>query len=143
MARTTDEELQEVSKFIDSFGVKPNIVTDVYKNRRGRWTNIRIWSYYDYGTCRKTDLFITSASMRERIDDFTIMEFKNVEEQNFSSLLEDFNGREKIEEKEEEKTYYMPEDNDTRDIVSNIKEAFGGREDLQQFYESQNWGDMI
>ena len=37
----------------------------------------------------------------------------------------------------------MPEDNDTRDIVSNIKEAFGGREDLQQFYESQNWGDMI
>lgn len=143
MARTTDEELQEVSKFIDSFGVKPNIVTDVYKNRRGRWTNIRIWSYYDYGTCRKTDLFITSASMRERIDDFTIMEFKNVEEQNFSSLLEDFNGRGKVEEKEEEKTYYMPEDNDTRDIISNIKEAFGGREDLQQFYESQNWGDMI
>ena len=143
MARTTDEELQEVSKFIDSFGVKPNIVTDVYKNRRGRWTNIRIWSYYDYGTCRKTDLFITSASMRERIDDFTIMEFKNVEEQNFNSLLEDFNGRGKIEEKEEEKTYYMPEDNDTRDIVSNIKEAFGSREDLQQFYESQNWGDMI
>ena len=143
MARTTDEELQEVSKFIDSFGVKPNIVTDVYKNRRGRWTNIRIWSYYDYGTCRKTDLFITSASMRERIDDFTIMEFKNVEEQNFSSLLEDFNGRGKVEEKEEEKTYYMPEDNDARDIVSNIKEAFGGREDLQQFYESQNWGDMI
>lgn len=143
MARTTDEELQEVSKFIDSFGVKPNIVTDVYKNRRGRWTNIRIWSYYDYGTCRKTDLFITSASMRERIDDFTIMEFKNVEEQNFSSLLEDFNEKEKVEEQEEEKTYYMPEDNDTRDIVSNIKEAFGGREDLQQFYESQNWGDMI
>lgn len=143
MARTTDEELQEVSKFIDSFGVKPNIVTDVYKNRRGRWTNIRIWSYYDYGTCRKTDLFITSASMRKRIDDFTIMEFKNVEEQNFSSLLEDFNGRGKVEEKEEEKTYYMPEDNDTRDIISNIKEAFGGREDLQQFYESQNWGDMI
>ena len=143
MARTTDEELQEVSKFIDSFGVKPNIVTDVYKNRRGRWTNIRIWSYYDYGTCRKTDLFITSASMRERIDDFTIMEFKNVEEQNFNSLLKDFNGRGKVEEKEEEKTYYMPEDNDARDIVSNIEEAFGGREDLQQFYESQNWGDMI
>ena len=71
------------------------------------------------------------------------MEFKNVEEQNFSPLLEDFNGRGKIEEKEEEKTYYMPEDNDARDIVSNIKEAFGGREDLQQFYETQNWGDMI
>lgn len=140
MARTTDEELQEVSKFIDSFGVKPNIVTDVYKNRRGRWTNIRIWSYYDYGTCRKTDLFITSASMRERIDDFTIMDFKNVEAQDFSSLLEDYNSREKAEE--EEKTYYIPED-DTSSILSNLKEAFGGREDLQQFYESQSWGDMI
>ena len=140
MARTTDEELQEVSKFIDSFGVKPNIVTDVYKNRRGRWTNIRIWSYYDYGTCRKTDLFITSASMRERIDDFTIMDFKNVEAQDFSSLLEDYNSRETAEE--EEKTYYIPED-DTSSILSNLKEAFGGREDLQQFYESQSWGDMI
>lgn len=140
MARTTDEELQEVSKFIDSFGVKPNIVTDIYKNRRGRWTNIRIWSYYDYGTCRKTDLFITSASMRERIDDFTIMDFKNVEAQDFSSLLEDYNSREKTEE--EEKTYYIPED-DTSSILSNLKEAFGGREDLQQFYESQSWGDMI
>lgn len=140
MARTTDEELQEVSKFIDSFGVKPNIVTDVYKNRRGRWTNIRIWSYYDYGTCRKTDLFITSASMRERIDDFTIMDFKNMEAQDFSSLLEDYNSREKTEE--EEKTYYIPED-DTSSILSNLKEAFGGREDLQQFYESQSWGDMI
>ena len=140
MARTTDEELQEVSKFIDSFGVKPNIVTDVYKNRRGRWTNIRIWSYYDYGTCRKTDLFITSASMRERIDDFTIMDFKNMEAQDFSSLLENYNSREKTEE--EEKTYYIPED-DTSSILSNLKEAFGGREDLQQFYESQSWGDMI
>lgn len=39
--------------------VIPNFVTDIYKNRRGKWTGIRIWRYIDLGTCRTTDCFIT------------------------------------------------------------------------------------
>lgn len=35
------------------------MITDVYKNRRGKWTGVRIWRYVDLGTCRVTDCFIT------------------------------------------------------------------------------------
>ena len=37
----------------------PNFITDIYKNRRGKWTGIRIWRYIDLGTCRTNDCFIT------------------------------------------------------------------------------------
>lgn len=39
--------------------VVPNFITDIYKNRRGKWTGIRIWRNIDLGTCRTTDCFIT------------------------------------------------------------------------------------
>ena len=38
---------------------KPNFITDIYKNRRGKWTGIRIWRYIDLGTCRTYDCFVT------------------------------------------------------------------------------------
>lgn len=37
----------------------PNFITDIYKNRRGKWTGIRIWRNIDLGTCRTTDCFVT------------------------------------------------------------------------------------
>lgn len=40
----------------------PNIVIDVYKNRRGELNSVKIFRYFDYGTCRCKDLFITDAS---------------------------------------------------------------------------------
>lgn len=39
--------------------LEPNFITDIYKNRRGKWTGIRIWKYIDLGTCRTVDCFIT------------------------------------------------------------------------------------
>lgn len=39
--------------------LEPNFITDIYKNRRGKWTGIRIWRYIDLGTCRTVDCFIT------------------------------------------------------------------------------------
>lgn len=38
---------------------EPNFITDIYKNRRGKWTGIRIWRYIDLGTCRTYDCFVT------------------------------------------------------------------------------------
>ena len=38
---------------------EPNFITDIYKNRRGKWAGVRIWRYIDLGTCRTTDCFIT------------------------------------------------------------------------------------
>lgn len=139
-ARVTPDELQLISKFIDNFGLKPNIVTDVYKNRRGRWTNIRIWSYYDYGTCRKQDLFVTSATMKEKLEDFVIMDFKNQDEQDFSDLLTLYNNGE-IKEKVY-KEYYMPAD-ETNELVSDLEDAFGDREEREKFYKDKVFGDLI
>ena len=49
--------------------IVPNFVTDIYKNRRGKWTGIRIWRYIDLGTSRTIDCFITDRK-GEPIEDF-------------------------------------------------------------------------
>lgn len=43
---------------------EPNIVMDVYKNRRGEMNNIKIFRYFDYGTCRCKDLFATDTGYK-------------------------------------------------------------------------------
>ena len=35
---------------------------DIYKLRRGRYKNVRIWGLYDLGTARWQDLFVTDAN---------------------------------------------------------------------------------
>ena len=47
---------------------QPNFITDIYKNRRGKWTGIRIWRYIDLGTCRTIDCFVTDR--RNEVIDF-------------------------------------------------------------------------
>ena len=46
--RVTPEEEKLLVDICDEY--IPNQVMDVYKNRRGRFTNVRIWSYVDLGT---------------------------------------------------------------------------------------------
>ena len=59
VARVTPEELTTLERLSLQQGIIPNQVTDVYKLRRGRYNNVRIWSSFDLGTCRKKDLFVT------------------------------------------------------------------------------------
>jgi replicative DNA helicase len=52
----------------------PNMCTWIYKIRRGRITRVVIWSYYDLGTIRVKDLFVTTVNF-DLIDmDFTKIE---------------------------------------------------------------------
>ena len=89
-ARCTQDELNILDRLIMSIGKAPNQVTDIYKVRRGRWTEVRVWSYMDLGTCRKTDLFITDGNLNN-VPDFEI-QFTNVEfEQDFSKIKEVLN----------------------------------------------------
>ena len=37
----------------------PTHVSDIYKNRRGRYTAVRVWHTFDLGTCRMQDMFVT------------------------------------------------------------------------------------
>ena len=47
----------------------PNCVTDVFKTREAKWTQVRIWSIIDLGRMKRKDLFITNAAL-EAIEDF-------------------------------------------------------------------------
>lgn len=40
----------------------PNIVTDIYKNRRGEYAGVKLFRYFDYGTCRSEDIMLTTLS---------------------------------------------------------------------------------
>lgn len=60
ISRVTPDDLEVMEGLVREFG-EPNQVTDVYKVRRGRYTNVKIWSHMDLGTCRKEDLFVTNA----------------------------------------------------------------------------------
>lgn len=68
MSRPTREELDLLKPFIMKFG-EPNLVTDIYKVRSGRWTQLRIWSRASLGTLKKEDLFVTNSQL-DMIEDF-------------------------------------------------------------------------
>ena len=96
MARPTVEELDVIQNIEKNSFQIPNLVTDIYKNREGQYTNIRIWSYFDLGTLRKEDLFVTDARL-EAIDGFyesPDIEIVNFDDDNYESIkrfLEEIN----------------------------------------------------
>ena len=116
-SRVTKEEEELLKIPIEEIGIIPNQVLDVYKVRRGRYTNIRIWSYMDLGTCRKRDLFVTDEKGRQ-IEGFKVIEFLFMEDEDsinpkvlealnngssdFSFILND-------KPKEEQKSIIIPE----------------------------------
>lgn len=59
--RPTDEDLHIIEGLCSKV---PNSVTDVYKMRRGRYTQVRIWSYTDLGICRVEDLLVTDGKLK-------------------------------------------------------------------------------
>lgn len=94
--RVTPEESKILERIVG--GKIPNQVTDIYKNRRGRFTNVRVWSYADLGTCRKEDLFVTDADYNP-IENFFPIEFIFNDEKigEFNDIINRFNGTERIE----------------------------------------------
>jgi replicative DNA helicase len=57
------DELEIVEQLCKHAGIEvPNVVMDIYKNRRGEYTSIKLFRYFDYGTCRVRDLFLTTLS---------------------------------------------------------------------------------
>jgi len=57
--RVTPEALKSVSHILNNSLYKPTAYEDFYKNRRSKYTQIRLWTEIDLGTCRKKDLFAT------------------------------------------------------------------------------------
>lgn len=104
VCRVTQEEEELISDIPTN--IIPNQVMDVYKVRRGRYTNVKIWSYSDLGTCRKEDLFVTTAGL-DTVDGYKRVDFvftdEDEEDLNFLSTLNNEKDILPTQEKEEEK----------------------------------------
>ena len=62
ISRPTDKELIKIESILNhqlDKKVIPNVVYSVYKNRDGKYKNVKVWVYIDYSTMRVHDLFVT------------------------------------------------------------------------------------
>ena len=138
MSTPSPDELTAVASFKQSFGYSPNVVTDVFKNRRGRWNQVRIWSYFDKGTCRKYDLFITSDRMKP-LNEFFIVDFKRNTNIEIQDLLKLYNNGEVVNN-DIIKPYIKEED---EQILNNFSEAFGDREDRLMRVKNKGLSELL
>ena len=136
MSRPSVEELNAVSGFKQSFGYAPNLVTDVFKNRRGRWVMIRIWSYWDAGTCRKYDLFVTTPSLKA-VKEFSVVDFKRTDNEDYSELLALYNTGE-VSEKIEQ--YF---ESKAEEIMDTLQDAFGDEYDKKLRVQGKDMSDFL
>ena len=51
-------------RYIEDFNYRPTHVLDIYKNRRGRFKNVRIWTQLNLGNGYRHDCFMTNADNR-------------------------------------------------------------------------------
>lgn len=140
MSRPTKEELSELAGFQGQFSFVPNLVTDVYKNRRGRWNMIRIWSYNDLGCCRREDLFVTTANMKP-IKEFKVINFETTRFKDYSDLCALYNQGEVTDEVYEE--FYSVSDVQPEDLITNAAAAFEDDEDNRVRLENKSFSDLI
>lgn len=140
MSRPSTEEINQVAEFKKSFGFTPNLVTDVYKNRRGRWNMVRIWSVHDLGTCRKHDLFITTANMKS-LDNFIIVDFTAYEDETLKELEKLYNTGEVTGSLlDEVETYIEP---NAENILGSLVNAFGDDGDRLERLKERSISDLL
>ena len=87
MRRNIPQELLTLDKLIKEKGILPNQVSDIYKMRRGRFNDIRIWTEMDLGTCRIKDLFVTDVNLKPVIDFFPLDFCYDYEDEQIEKLL--------------------------------------------------------
>lgn len=84
--RAPQEEIDAVKDFCMSKGLPiPNIVVDIYKNRRGRMCDIKIFRKFDYGTLRVRDVCATTNTYE------IINDLRSVERESMVISFDDFN----------------------------------------------------
>lgn len=140
MSRPSVEEINQVAEFKKSFGFTPNLVTDVYKNRRGRWNMVRIWSVHDLGTCRKHDLFITTANMKS-VNEFIIVDFTAYEDESLKELETLYNTGEVTGSLlDEVEPYFEP---NAENILGSLTNAFGDDNDRLERLKERSISDLL
>lgn len=73
--RAPDDELDPIKTYCEEMRLPiPNIVVDVYKNRRGKMCDVKIFRKFDYSTCRTRDILATTTSYKV-IDNIPMLEY--------------------------------------------------------------------
>ena len=84
--RAPQEEIDAVRDYCMSKGLPiPNIVIDIYKNRRGRMCDIKIFRKFDYGTLRLIDVCATTNTYE------ILTDLRTVERESAVMSFDDFN----------------------------------------------------
>lgn len=91
MARPTKDEIDILTDDNVIHGEVPNRVFDVFKVRSGKWTQVRIWSYFNAGTLRIKDLFITDDRLNPIVDFFADPKIDWELEEEDESFLKEIN----------------------------------------------------
>ena len=64
-----EEALEVIVNKLEGFTEIPNVIKHIYKVRRGKYSQVKIWSKFDLGTCRMTDVFMTTAKNELKVVD--------------------------------------------------------------------------
>jgi hypothetical protein len=139
MSRPTKTELQELAGFQSQFSFVPNLVTDIYKNRRGRWNMVRVWSYNDLGCCRREDLFVTTADMKP-IKEFQAVEFDSINYGAFKDLCDLYN--EGIVSDEIYDEFYSVSDIKPEELILDAAAAFNDKDDIKRRVENKSFAEL-
>lgn len=143
MSRPSPAELEITKDFQRQYSLVPNCITDIFKNRRGRWTMIRIWSRVDLGTCKKYDLFATTPDNKP-IEDFQIVSFGEEVNRDLKEL-EDFYNLGVVSEKQAEQLFSgLEEDYDMPPtLMTEMETAFGDKVERRKKLEDVGFEDLV
>ena len=139
--RPSPEELKLVEDFEKRYSYKPNAITDIFKNRRGRWTMISIWSVIDLGTLRTVDLFVTTPDYKP-IKDFQIVNFVSID-MDKRKELEDFYNHGVVSDEMADELLANLEEQMPKSVVDSITEAFGNVKETKERLKNLDFDDLL
>lgn len=143
VSRPTQEELRQLEGITRNLDITPNFVIDVFKNRGGRWTMLRIWSYHDLGTCRRRDLFVTTPNLKP-IEDFNIIDFGMEKTQAETELEDRLNQYQPISEiLNNYSNNYFCQTEEKISLTQEVEEAFGDFIQQRQRVQSKGFDDYL
>jgi replicative DNA helicase len=83
------DELEIIQTIIEQAGLRtPNVVIDLYKNRRGQYSSVKILRTFDYGTCRVMQDVCLMTNSHKIIENYNVLEYETIERDLLDMLTE-------------------------------------------------------
>lgn len=142
MSRPAPEELKLVEGIQSRFNFTPNLIIDIFKNRRGRWTNLRVWSLNDLGTLRRQDLFVTTPDNKP-IDNFQIVDFTFDKTKEMKDLEELYNEGVVPDEMVGQLLSNLEEEAQNTKLLDAVQVAFGNEQERRKQVHDADFDDFL